>query len=278
MRQGRQSTVCISGTSIMETTTLCAVVAALTVLPNRSQFFQYGSITLSCEQEGNWSEWRIKRNTSTNTNEDCQTQWNSTNGAKCSIPDLYPSDSGIYWCASETGGCSNTINITVSAGSVILESPALPLMEGEAVTLRCVNGITSSFNLTTNFYKNELFMGRSSTGVLTIHSVSKSDEGSYNCNISGVGQSPDGWLRIQAGHTAKNFPLVYILLPVVGVCLSLVLVLLLWLWRSHKAKTDPDISYTDVTITQDAQPRRTREDNAVDAVATFYSTLKLEAT
>ncbi|KAK2863320.1 hypothetical protein Q5P01_002853 [Channa striata] len=115
---------------------------------------------------------------------------------------------------------------------------------------------------------------------MTIHSVSKSDEGSYRCNISGAGQSPEGWLSVQArqSDTAKNFPLVYILLPVVGVCLALVLVLLLCLWRSHKAKTDPDISYTDVTITQDARAQRIRAGDAVDTVPTVYSNVKLETT
>ncbi|XP_067380996.1 low affinity immunoglobulin gamma Fc region receptor II-like isoform X2 [Channa argus] len=182
--------------SNMEITALCSVVAFLRVIPNRSQFFQYESITLSCEQQGTLFDWRIKRNTSTNINEECPSSWDRRDRSYCSIIDLYPSDSGVYWCESGAGGCSNTIRITVSAGSVILGSPALPLMAGETLTLRCTNEITSSFNLTTDFYKDGLLIGRSYTGDFTIPSVSKSDEGPYMCNISGAGQSPDSWLSV----------------------------------------------------------------------------------
>ena len=83
-----------------------------------------------------------------------------------------------------------------SAGSVILESPVLPVMEGEDVTLSCREK-TTSFNLTADFYKDGLHVGRGSTGTLTIHSVSKSDEGLYKCNISGAGESPESRLAVR---------------------------------------------------------------------------------
>ena len=85
------------------------------------------------------------------------------------------------------------------AGPVILESPVLPVMEGDDVTLSCknINTMTFSSNLTTDFYKNGFLMATSSTGNITIHNISKSDEGFYKCNISGVGQSPDSWLAVR---------------------------------------------------------------------------------
>ena len=81
-------------------------------------------------------------------------------------------------------------------GFVILESPVLPAMEGNNVTLSCRKKKTSS-NLTAEFYKDGVLIGSSSTGELTIHSVSKSDEGLYKCNISGAGESSESWLAVR---------------------------------------------------------------------------------
>ncbi|XP_059210477.1 uncharacterized protein LOC131989302 [Centropristis striata] len=139
---------------------------------------------------------------------------------------------------------------TVVGGPVILESPAVPVMEGDAVTLSCRTKSTfSSNNISADFYKDGLFISSSSTGEMTIHSVSTSDEGLYKCNVSGGGESPDGWLAVRAGHPEPpNSPLTHILLPVVGVDLWLVCVMLLCLWRSHKDEIDPSVVlYTDVT-------------------------------
>ncbi|KAM9425035.1 uncharacterized protein KZ484_006612 isoform 2-T2 [Pholidichthys leucotaenia] len=183
----------------MEVATLCAVVAFVRVFPSRSQFFNYESVTLSCELLGNSSGWRIKRNTSTNINEDCSSSRNGITEPNCVISDLYPSDGGIYWCESEAGECSNVVNITVTRGSVILESPVHPVMEGESVTLFCRNDDSHKFT-TATFYKDEVLIGSSSTGNLTLNSISKSDEGFYKCNISGVGQSPDSRLMVRGEH------------------------------------------------------------------------------
>ncbi|XP_076581122.1 uncharacterized protein LOC143317068 [Chaetodon auriga] len=256
----------------MDITTLCTVVAALRILPNRSQFFQYESVSLSCGQQGNSSDWRLKRNTSMPMNKACSTFRDEADKSRCFIEALYPSDTGVYWCESATGGCSNAANITVTGGSVILESPVHPVMEGDAVTLRCTNRGTSSSNLTADFYKDGLLISSSSAGIMTIHSVSASDEGLYMCNVSGAGRSPDSWLAVRGGHPGPpNSALKHILLPVVVACLSLVSLMLLCLWRSQKGKVDPDISYTDVIITQEVQPQRVRD---VEAALTFYSTVK----
>ncbi|XP_078100354.1 uncharacterized protein LOC144513225 [Sander vitreus] len=254
----------------MAITTLCTVIAALSVIPNRSQFFQYESVKLSCGPPGNSSGWRVKKNTSTNINESCDRM----NESDCSITELYPFDTGVYWCESAVGECSNTVNITViGAGGVILESPVLPVMNGDAVTLHCRTKTTSSFNLTADFYKDGRLIRSSSTKNLTIHRVSNSDEGLYKCNVSGAGESPDSWLTVRAGHPESLDSLcTRILLPVVGLALvALVSVMLLCLWRSHKGKVKRDVSYTDVIITQEVQPNRVRD---VDAADTFYSTLQ----
>ncbi|KAI3376156.1 hypothetical protein L3Q82_016683, partial [Scortum barcoo] len=169
---------------------------SLRVIPSSSQFFLYDSVTLSCGEQENSSTWRVKRNTSTDINEECSTTWGNRNGSHCFISDLYIADTGVYWCESGAGECSDAINITVTAGSVILESPALPVPEREAVTLRCTNKPSNSpSSLTAEFYKDGHLINSSSTGKMTIYGISKSDEGLYRCSIAGSGASPAaGWL------------------------------------------------------------------------------------
>uniref|UniRef100_A0A3P8TFW6 Ig-like domain-containing protein n=1 Tax=Amphiprion percula TaxID=161767 RepID=A0A3P8TFW6_AMPPE len=74
--------------------------------------------------------------------------------------------------------------------------PVLPVMEGNNVTLKCRTKETSS-DLTAAFYKDGLLIGSSSAGEMILHSVSGSDEGLYNCNISSVGESPQSWLAVR---------------------------------------------------------------------------------
>ncbi|XP_034078640.1 Fc receptor-like protein 5 isoform X2 [Gymnodraco acuticeps] len=250
----------------MELTTLCTVLATLRVQPNKSQFFNYESVSFSCE--GNSSEWKVKRNTSRNTNEECSNYSDRKNPNHCVIGDLYSLDSGVYWCESEAGRCSNSVNITVSGGSVILESPAVPVMEGESVTLICRNQTST---LSADFYKDGRLTSSSSSGNITIHRVSKSDEGLYKCIISDGGQSPDSWLAVRAVHQESPAPpLVLVLLPVFGVCLALGSLMLLGLWRNHKGEDEADVNYTNVTVTQEGLPIRIRDADT----ASTYSTVR----
>uniref|UniRef100_A0A3B5B7Z8 Ig-like domain-containing protein n=1 Tax=Stegastes partitus TaxID=144197 RepID=A0A3B5B7Z8_9TELE len=108
----------------------------------------------------------------------------------------YQADSSEYWCETEGG---DRINLSandqrcVPAGSVILDSPVLPVTEGDCVTLRCRSQKTS-FDVAADFYKDGLLVGSSSAGEMVLHSVSGSDEGLYKCSISSVGESPQSWL------------------------------------------------------------------------------------
>lgn len=77
-----------------------------------------------------------------------------------------------------------------------LESPLFPVTEGEDVTLRCRHEM-SSFNVTAHFYRDDVLITSTNTGIVTIHHVSKSDKGLYKCNISGVGESPINWLNVK---------------------------------------------------------------------------------
>ncbi|XP_041820475.1 low affinity immunoglobulin gamma Fc region receptor III-like isoform X2 [Chelmon rostratus] len=175
---------------------------SIRVSPSRSQFLQYESVSLSCEVSAGGG--RLKRNTTSRGTESCPYSWGNLDRSTCTIDTLYPSDTGFYWCESSSGAQSEVVHIKVTGGSVILESPVLPVMEGDAVTLRCTNRKSSSSSPTADFYKDGLLIRSSSTGNMTIHSVSESDEGLYMCNISGAGQSPDSWLEVRVSDSARS--------------------------------------------------------------------------
>ncbi|KAG7236262.1 hypothetical protein INR49_001178 [Caranx melampygus] len=113
---------------------------------------------------------------------------------------VYLSDTGVYWCESERGQRSNILNITVSSGSVILESPTLPVEEGDNVMLRCSHrgryDLQSKSDFNAAFYRDGVFIGYHSEGKMTLQSVSKKDEGSYKCQHPTAGASPQSLLVV----------------------------------------------------------------------------------
>ncbi|XP_013119905.1 low affinity immunoglobulin gamma Fc region receptor II [Oreochromis niloticus] len=180
-------------------------VFSLRVVPNKLQFFEYETVSFYCEGvfHGNIVH-KVNGRTS-----QCNNGGNKTaQGSLCIMTSLYLNDGGQHWCEIEGGRRSNSVNISVTAGSVILESPAVPVMEGEDVTLRCRNKMISS-NIAADFYKYGHHIGNSSTANMTIHRVYKSDEGLYKCKISGGGESPESWLSVSlpcvtADHTESQ--------------------------------------------------------------------------
>ncbi|KAJ8008592.1 hypothetical protein DPEC_G00106490 [Dallia pectoralis] len=152
-------------------------------------------VSLSCEVNGNSTGWRLKRNTKTEKLSMSGVDSMSNNGSNYVINPIKSSDSGEYWCESESGEHSNTVNITVHGGHVILESPALPVTEGHSVTLRCRYKTTPS-DLTADFYKDGSFIRTEITGNMTIPAVNKSDEGLYSCRHPGLGESPESWMSV----------------------------------------------------------------------------------
>ncbi|KAI3375996.1 hypothetical protein L3Q82_016537, partial [Scortum barcoo] len=146
--------------------------AAFHIVPDRLQVFEYESVYFHCEGLEDSAQLRGIRNTEGFVST-CEERMSVL---FCIILRAYGEDAGQYWCETKGGDRSNSVNITITAGSVILESPVVPVMEGNKVTLRCRNKTTSS-HLPADFYKDDLFIRSSSTGEMTIHSVSKSDEG-----------------------------------------------------------------------------------------------------
>ncbi|XP_022077223.1 uncharacterized protein LOC110971196 isoform X1 [Acanthochromis polyacanthus] len=159
------------------------------IVPSRLQQFEYKPVSFTCDGLNISAGWKVR-----SMKKFIQRCSNSPT-LTCSLQNSFVSDSGQYWCENGEQR-SNVVNITVTAGSVILESPVHPITEGEAVTLGCRHKTTSS-SFTADFYKDGRLIGNSSTGSLTIRRVSKSDEGLYKC-MSGHEESPESWLAVRS--------------------------------------------------------------------------------
>ncbi|XP_030286892.1 uncharacterized protein LOC115589847 [Sparus aurata] len=121
------------------------------VVPTRLQFFEYEHISFYCEGFQRSLGWRLMKNISSE-NASCGTSWGFLKESVCIIRDVYVDDSGEYWCETGEGEKSGTVTISVTAGSVILESPVHPVTEGDHVTLLCKTRTPSS-NISASFYK-----------------------------------------------------------------------------------------------------------------------------
>ncbi|XP_059211180.1 low affinity immunoglobulin gamma Fc region receptor II-like [Centropristis striata] len=247
--------------------------ASLTVSPSSSQMFKGQSVSLSCEEDDSSAGWTLTRNTTRDTRTQCgSAEWGRSAGSSCDISYIKTWDSGVYWCESREGATSNTINITVTDGPVILQSPVLPVMEGHDVTLRCKTEMSS--NLPADFYKDGSFIRTEPEGHMTIRHVSRSDEGLYKCNISSVGESEPSWVTVTGKATTTAAPTApppsgltsldsFVLWSAVSSCVLVLLVLLVLLIkrqrhikRKHKAaevEAGHDDAYSDDQTSRDLQ-------------------------
>ncbi|XP_062406311.1 Fc receptor-like protein 5 [Sardina pilchardus] len=160
--------------------------ASLAIRPNRTQHFKNDPLSLNCEVLDNSTKWRWQTTAYFESEQRVNTTY-----------DEYPMqyDSGLYWCETESGGYSRGVNITVTDGNVILESPAHTVTEGDPLTLRCLSrNSTSTFSA--GFYKDGSLLQSQTTGEMTIPAVSKAHEGLYKCRHPELGESPESWITV----------------------------------------------------------------------------------
>ncbi|KAI2665990.1 Fc receptor-like protein 5 [Labeo rohita] len=87
---------------------------SLIISPSRTQHFTSVSLSLSCEDQSNSDRWTVRRYTESCGLEDCSSSvWGSQTGSTCTINSTSTSDTGVYWCESESGENSHPVNITV---------------------------------------------------------------------------------------------------------------------------------------------------------------------
>ncbi|XP_033984196.1 Fc receptor-like protein 5 isoform X2 [Trematomus bernacchii] len=178
----------------------CSTNAArLTVTPSSSQVFRNEPVSLRCEDASDG--WTVRRKTSNGKRTQCGVGWGTPAVSPCTIDPTDPVDSGEYWCESPEGSTSNTITITVSGGSVILQSPVLPVMEGDDVTLICRTKMADPPSA--DFYKDGVFIRTDSDGHMTLVHVNMSDEGLYKCRVQSKGESPESRLSVSEGHRKR---------------------------------------------------------------------------
>ncbi|XP_041635005.1 low affinity immunoglobulin gamma Fc region receptor II-like [Cheilinus undulatus] len=204
------------------------------IIPTKLQLFEYKPITFDCEGFEVKTGWTVMRKTNGKVSK-CVSTWETKRQSICAISPTYQADSGEYWCETAAGEKSNTVNITVTDGAVILESPVRPVVEGDSVPLRCRSKLTSSAHIA-DFYKDGVLIGSGSLGEISIKDVSKSHEGFYMCSISDYRESPQSWLAVRAAprethpspdHSCHLYLVLRAVLTVIMVALLLLLVGLL---------------------------------------------------
>ncbi|XP_057201435.1 Fc receptor-like protein 5 [Triplophysa rosa] len=206
---------------------------SLIIRPNRTQHFSSESLSLSCEDHRNSTGWTVRRYT--NTLETCPSSSVRSTGTEstCTITSLITSDTGVYWCESESGHKLHPVNISIHNGDVILDSPVHPVTEGDSLTLHCLYRDKNPSNLRAEFYKDGSEVQNQTTGdMMIISTVSKSHEGFYSCQHPERGASPKRWISVTASGSPSQGLIVGAAVGLSVMFLIIVLVLL----RSYRNK------------------------------------------
>ncbi|XP_033984214.1 low affinity immunoglobulin gamma Fc region receptor II-c-like [Trematomus bernacchii] len=253
----------------------------LTVTPSSSQVFTGEPVSLRCEDASDG--WTVRRNTSRERRTECE-DWGRSAGSSCNISSMDPLDSGEYWCESTEGSTSNTITITVSGGSVILQSPALPVMKGDDVTLTCRTKMADPPSA--DFYKDGVSIRTESDGHMTLPHVNRSDEGLYKCRVQNEGESPESRLSVSEKPMttsspptstmdlpppcASYFPLVFRLICHLVVLYCISTFLMVSLYRQRARGSDPSVSVVMTPPTHTEQGLDDDYDDVMSAVTTEH--------
>ncbi|XP_039465023.1 uncharacterized protein LOC116324874 isoform X1 [Oreochromis aureus] len=191
------SVTLLFGVCVLLLSALSVSAVSLSVSPNLQQFFSgSSSVSLSCVDDDGQTvdRWTVKR-TRGGLTEDCGAAagFGKVHGFSCYL-DFTTVSSADYWCESSSGQKTDVVSISSSEKGVILEIPALPVMTGSDVTLRCrqING-----EMVAAYF---FFSGRrlgSGYKEHTISNMQQSNEGLYWCATDLSGPSPQSFLKIR---------------------------------------------------------------------------------
>nr|XP_055069784.1 uncharacterized protein LOC129450799 [Misgurnus anguillicaudatus] len=213
--------------------------ASLAVWPDSRQHFRGKEFSLHCSvNDGNstgWILWRLKGAEVISGCLPLNGTESPGNTENCRFTDIDSKNSGLYWCESSDGDKkSNSVNITVSYGEIVLLSPVHPVMRGESITLECKSWLYELSQ--TLLYKNGVQVLSVNGTQMTIENVTQDDEGFYKCAFANTSlESSENWLSVRENSTAdakdETTSTGYLVwLPVLLIILVLLVVLpVLWL-------------------------------------------------
>ncbi|XP_067295323.1 Fc receptor-like protein 5 [Pseudorasbora parva] len=213
---------------------------SLVIKPSRSQHFSSESLALSCEDQSNSAGWTVRRYTDKGT-QTCSDQ----TGSSCVMDSLSTSDTGVYWCESESGEKRRPRNITVHDGEVILSSVD-HVIEGETLTLHCLHRSTNPSIFSAGFYKDETLIQNQTTGEMSITTVSKSHEGFYYCKTE-RGASPHSWISVRVSAQISGLKIFSFLL---AACQYLIATVVL-LYKCYRARVSSAQDQSQFAVTED---------------------------
>ncbi|XP_055010793.1 LOW QUALITY PROTEIN: uncharacterized protein LOC110162470 [Boleophthalmus pectinirostris] len=207
------------------------------VVPNSSQHFIMDSVSVSCGPDSSDEEWTVQMFSLTTLSlQQCHSH---TTEHKHTCEFSAPQETrAVFWCESGSGQMSDAVNITVH-DAVILLIPVLPVPEGHDVSLTCKLGQSAAFS-SVHFYKDGQLIQKGLSRQHNISAVSRSDQGSYKCELHDSAKklqsSPESWASVTLSVKGSAPVLVIVLVVALVFILILILLLLLWCYRNKKDK------------------------------------------
>ncbi|KAL7880609.1 hypothetical protein SRHO_G00028630 [Serrasalmus rhombeus] len=198
-------------------TTNVSSPVSLTVSPSRAQHFITDSLSLSCEGQSDSTGWRVRRYTHSEKVSDCSSGWGSVTGSTCNISSLSTSHTGVYWCESESGESSNSINIKVHSAippvSLVVNPNRTQHFITDSVSLSC-EGQSDSTGWRVRRYTHSEKVSDCSSGWGSLTGST--------CNISSLSTSHTGvyWCESESGESSNPVNITVTNAPVSGASFS----------------------------------------------------------
>lgn len=171
-----------------------------TVKPVLVQKFQGEQFVMSCP---NYNNWTVMRNIRSRVRSKCPV----VAGRHASICHsyLYPWHAGLYWCEHKDGSVANFVKLTITAGPLLLQPSAVPIVNGDDVVLTCRTWSDAAIEQhhPARFYKNNMLIGERSRRMISIYNFSSEHTGMYKCGIKTL-VSPSIWLEANAPMSPEN--------------------------------------------------------------------------